>query len=228
LKKLELFQRKKIITGKSVERMRKSRNIRKETVAHLDDENVRRIAAELLKLSKTQKYVIIPNVVSSSLTPLDTAATGKIECITFSSSSGPYLRSMQAVSTKKFPLYIRDVVAAVNVVFPLCRTVKLKILKSQAGDTPQTTHTNYVPGVMKMRLANLQEFHYSAVISIEESSKILVGKSRSSVDIPLHGMIFFRGDMLHAGAGYHTDHSRLFMSVSSRPFPATNDVSLLL
>jgi hypothetical protein len=106
--------------------------------------------------------------------------------------------------------------------------VKLKVLKSQAGDTPQTTHTDYVPPDMKIRIANLQEFHYSAVISIEENTRLLVGKSRSSVDIPLHGMIFFRGDMLHAGAGYITHNSRLFMSVSSRPFPATNDVSLLL
>jgi hypothetical protein len=101
--------------------------------------------------------------------------------------------------------------------------VKLKLLKSQGGDTPQTTHTDYVPPDMKMCIANLQEFHYSAVISTEENIKILFGKSRSSVDIPLHGMIFFRGDMLHACASYLTDSSRLFMS-----FPATNDVSLLL
>jgi hypothetical protein len=45
LKKLELsgstaIIRKKIITGKSVERMRKSRNVRKETVAHLISEKL--------------------------------------------------------------------------------------------------------------------------------------------------------------------------------------------
>jgi hypothetical protein len=163
--------------------------------------------------------VIIPNAVRSSLTPGSIAATGKIESITFSSPCGPYLRSMQEVSRKKFPLYISNIVAAVNVVFPLCRTVNLKVLKSQAGDTPQTTHTDYVPPDMKIRIANLQEFHYSAVISIEENTRLLVGKSRSSVDIPLHGMIFFRGDMLHAGAGDLNHNSRLLMSISSRSFP---------
>jgi hypothetical protein len=180
--------------------MQKTRNVRKDAVADIDDGNVRRIAAELLKLSSVQRYVVIPNVVSSSLTTGGIAATGKIESITFSSPCGPYLRSMQEVSKKKFPLYISNIVAAVNIVFPLCRTVKLKVLKSQAGDTPQTTHTDYVPPDMKIRIANLQEFHYSAVISIEENTRLLVGKSRSSVDTPLHGMIFFRGDMLHAGA----------------------------
>jgi hypothetical protein len=89
--------------------------------------------------------------------------------------------------------------------------------------------TSATPPDMKIRIANLQEFHYlAAVISIEENPRSLVGKSRSSVDIPLHWIIFFRGDMLHAGAGYITHNARLFLSVSSRPFPATNDVSLLL
>jgi hypothetical protein len=168
--------------------------------------------------------VIIPNVVGSSLTPLGIA----VESITFSSLCGPYLRSMQEVSKMKFPLYISDIVAAVTAVLPLFRNVNLKLLKSQAGDTSQTTHTDYVPPDMKIRIANLQEYNYSAVISIEDSTNILVGKSSSTVDIPFHGIIFFRGDMLHAGAGFLTDNSGLFMSVSTRPFPATNDVSLLL
>jgi hypothetical protein len=150
LKKLEFsgnnaIIQKRTITGKSIERMRKSRNVCKETVAHLADENVRRIAAELLKLSKTQKYVIIPNVASSSLTPLDIAATGKIVYHPFQSKW-----TWPPFDAKTFPLYTSDVVAVVNVVFPLRRTVKLKLLKSQAGDTPQTTHTDFVLADMKI------------------------------------------------------------------------------
>ena len=70
-------------------------------------------------------------------------------------------------------------------------------------------------------------FQYSALISLQADKKLLIGEDRVEVDIPPFSMLFFRGDMCHAGAGYKRSNSRLFISESSLPFPATEDVHLV-
>ena len=121
-----------------------------------------------------------------------------------------------------------DLLEAIKIVFPDCLTIKVKLLHSEAGDTAQLTHTDYVPSNLQPSKLLLKKFHYSAVISIEENTELLVGESRLVVKISLHSILFFRGDMLHAGAGYLKENSRLFLSVASSLFPATQDVSLHL
>jgi hypothetical protein len=64
------------------------------------------------------------------------------------------------------------------------------------------------------------------VISTEQNTRLLVGESRKSIDIPPRAMLFFRGDMLHADAGYPVADSRLFLSILFHPFPASLDVLL--
>ena len=56
---------------------------------------------------------------------------------------------------------------------------------------------------------------------------LLVGEGRKTVSIPLPSMLFFRGDITHAGAGYIVENARVFISVSSDAFPVTDDVSLV-
>ena len=99
---------------------------------------------------------------------------------------------------------------------------KKRTQRSRAGrqDAIETIQNDNV-----RRIATI--LHYSALISLEENTTLLVGKGRKTASIPLHSMIFFRGDMTHAGAGYTEENSRLFISVSSAAFPATEDVSLV-
>jgi hypothetical protein len=173
-------------------------------------------------IKNNHQYVIVPDVVDEMVVTSNIRLKGKREKITFSTTEGLYLRSMKEVSAPE--RYVPNILAAVKLVFPLCTERKLMLLTSEAGDVAQTTHTDYVTPEAKFRIANLQEFHYSAVISIEQNTRLLVGESRKSIDIPLRAMLFFRGDMLHAGAGYPVANSRLFLSISSHPFPATKDV----
>jgi hypothetical protein len=175
-------------------------------------------------IKNNHQYVIVPDVVDEMVATSNIRLKGRREMITFSSAEGPYLRSMKEVSAPE--RYVPNILAAVKLVFPLCTERKLKLLTSEGGDVAQTNHTNYVTPEAKIRIANLQEFHYSAVISIEQNTRLLVGESRKSIDIPLRAMLFFRDDMLHAGAGYPVANSRLFLSILSHPFPATKDVLL--
>ena len=85
----------------------------------------------------------------------------------------------------------------------------MKLLHSEAGDTAQLTHTDYVPSNLQPSKLLLKKFHYSAFISIEENTELLVGESRLVVKIPLYSIHFFRGDMLHAGAGNVIENSSL-------------------
>ena len=60
-----------------------------------------------------------------------------------------------------------------------------------------------------------------------DSSDSNVNQCRESVDIPLYSMLFFRGDMPHAGAGYSKTNHRLFLSVSLDKFPVTENVFIV-
>jgi hypothetical protein len=87
---------------------------------------------------------------------------------------------------------------------------------------PTVTHSDFVQA-RSTSVRTLSHFHYSATISLEDNTQLLVGKFR----IPLHAMLFFRGDMPHAGAGYPLRNSRLFFSASSDTFPVTDDLYLV-
>jgi hypothetical protein len=91
---------------------------------------------------------------------------------------------------------------------------------------PTVTHSDFVQA-RSTSVRTLSHFHCSATISLEYNTQLLVGKFRIPVCIPLHAMLFFRGDMPHAGAGYPLGNSRLFLSASSNTFPVTYDVYLV-
>ena len=54
------------------------------------------------------------------------------------------------------------------------------------------------------------------------------GCVKTPMGSPLRFMLFCRGDMFHAGAGYLTVNRRLFLSVSCDEIPVTDDVSLFI
>ena len=123
---------------------------------------------------------------------------------------------------------IGDVLKAITYVFTGCPTIIVKLLTSQKGDRQHLLHTDYVPTDATIIMKNLNRFHYSAVISIEQDTKLVIGSFLEVVDIPLHSMQFFRGDMVHAAAAYELGNHRIFLSASSESFPATEDVFLQL
>jgi hypothetical protein len=115
---------------------------------------------------------------------------------------------------------VGNVIAAIKIVLPQCTYVVVKMLKSEAGDTVQIAHTGYVPDAIPKPVTHLKAFHYSAM------TRLLINKSRDEITIPLHAMVFFRGDMLHAGAKYNFKNSRHFISASTATFPASDDFQL--
>ena len=206
----------------SLTRMRKYRTGRKALLDGIEDPIVKMIAVFLDGIKDNKKYVIVPDIISKDIVPEKIKLVGKIKRITFSDEGVRSKRTMQLVKDPK--KILSDLMAAINLVFPACSAIEVKMLKSEAGDTEQLTHTDYVPGRIQTNLLHLNAFHYSAVISVEENTRLLVGKALEEVSIPLHSMIFFRGDMLHAGAAYSTSNRRLFLSASSKSFP-TSEVS---
>ena len=59
-----------------------------------------------------------------------------------------------------------------------------------------------------------------------ENTFLYVGSLDEKVHIPKSSMLFFRGDMVHAGSDYQIENYRLFISASSIDYPSTLDVSI--
>ena len=97
---------------------------------------------------------------------------------------------------------LANVLSAIRKIFPECSKIIVKMLTSKAGDTAQAIHTDFVSNALLPIKLELKSFHYSAIISFEPNTRLLIGSNRDEFQIPLHSMLFFRGDMLHAGAGY--------------------------
>jgi hypothetical protein len=203
--------------------MRKSREERKLQIAASENANVQRIATLLNVITNHQEYVIVPNAVSSSLIISEIKLKGRLQPINFHQKLRPWTRTMQDLKTPEDVL--SDVLSALKIVFSKCVHIVVKVLTSTAGDPEQQTHTDFETD--KRSLTNLSEFNYSAIISLEENTRLLIGPLRVSVDIPLHSMLLFRGDMEHAGAAYSVKNTRLFISASCDKFPVTRDVFLV-
>ena len=150
---------------------------------------------------------------------------GRAEEIIFSGETGPYKRSQQTVGSAE--LIIPEVIDAIKRVFPGCKSITAKILKSTKGDVPQALHQDYSPAESPKAIKSLSRYHYSAVISFDNDTRLIIGDKNEEICIPRLSMIFFRGDMSHAGAGYTKSDVRLFLSISSDLFPESENVHLV-
>ena len=214
------------VNSQSRERNRAYRSRRRESLDSIVDERVIAIASRLDTIKDGKHYVIIPNVVSDLLTVDDVVREGDIEPIDFTNATGPVTRTMQAVQNGKD--IMPEVLEALRAVFPDCTKIEVNIIRSESGDTPQLTHCDFAPTHHAKRIQNLKGFHYSAIIALQNGTHLLVGEENKSIHIPRSSMMFFRGDMDHAGDGYHEVNERLFISISSHAFPASEDVLLNL
>ena len=104
---------------------------------------------------------------------------------------------------------LSDVLSALKIIFSKCVHTVVKLLTSLAGDTQQALHCDF--DKKKKQVSSLCEFHYSAIVCLEKNTRLIVGLRRESIDIPLHSMLLFRGDMVHAGAAYTEKNRRLFI-----------------
>lgn len=201
-------------------RMRKYREERKLKFFANDNANVQRIATLIDKIKSQQEYIIVPNVVGSSLIASEIKLKGRSEPINFHQDKNSKTRMMQAVKNPEEIL--PDVLTALKIVFSKCVHVVVKLITSVAGDPQQALHRDF--DKEDRPVSTLSEFHYSAIISLEENTRLIVGSLRESINIPLHSMLLFRGDMIHAGAAYTVKNRRLFISASCAKFPVTKYV----
>lgn len=218
----EIKNKRKTDSAVAKLKMSAYRETKLKVIEAIENINVRRIATSISKVCRTHKYVLVENVIPNSLKICHIELKEEPEPITFSSIP-PYKRTMQTLTNPE--AVISDVLEAIKVVYNECSTIKVKMLKSNGSDKAQTTHYDLVQGLTSVN--KVAAFHYSALISLQADTKLLIGEERVEVDIPPFSMLFFRGDMCHAGAGYKRSNSRLFISASSLPFPATEDVHLV-
>lgn len=206
-------------------RMKKSRESRKSMLESIEDANVRRIATACDSIKTNRKWVLVSNALPSDFDSSKVKGKGRAMPINFVAAKIPATRTMQVLKNPE--TILTDVLSALKYVFPECVHVSVKILKSRPGDPPQLTHLDHQN---HLRIpSKLSEFHYSAIISIENGTCLLVGKTDEQVsyDIPIHSMLLFRGDLPHAGAGYASGNTRLFISLSSEKFKVADDVFIV-
>ena len=89
-----------------------------------------------------------------------------------------------------------------------------KVLKSKKGCKRQDLHVD-APEMQGETAAH--NMRYSIIVSIMPGTKIIL-HDNSVQEIPLYGMIMFRGNYLHAGAGYDQVHYRIFIACHSIQF----------
>ena len=88
-------EQKIIAKGQSAARMKKFHLIRVSFISEISDANVKAIAKALDIMKEKHEYVIVN--IDESVIASQIMLKGKKEPITFSSLTGPYLRSMQEV-----------------------------------------------------------------------------------------------------------------------------------
>ena len=191
------------------------------------DPLVKRIAAALLTFRDSRspsKYTIIENVIDS-FTPSTLTHGGKAELISFEGAPPSTTRTQRVINNGQ--VILGAVLNAFKLVFPGCSEVAVKLLQSLSGDQEQLTHTDFDYSSIHSRVRSLKAFHYSALVGIETGSFLLIGVEREIVKVPLHGMLFWRGDCPHAGGGYVNKNCRIFVSISCSLCPVTSSVYIV-
>ena len=224
LTKEKLLERQKKVKSESIQRTSAYRKRRKADLESILDEKIKSISTILDTIKTNQHYVVIPNVISKILTIDDIVLCGEIEPIDFTNVTGPVTRTMQAITNAKD--FMPETIEALKRVFPECTEMEFKLLRSVAGDTQQRLHEDFTSTASTKRMQNLKGFHYSGIISLQNYTKLIVGENKELYNIARSSMLFFRGDMSHAGASYNELNERIFISISSHAFPVSDDVVL--
>ena len=111
-------------------------------------------------------------------------------------------------------LFLNDHVSKSTDASSLKDSLIWKVLKSNKGCKRQDLH---IDAPEMQGEISAQNMRYSIIVSIMPGTKIVL-HDHSVEDIPLRGMIMFRGNYLHAGAEYDEVHYRLFIACYSIQF----------
>ena len=188
---LEVYKKKK--TEESLKRIQKSVDKRRAQLMSIENPEVQGIAQVLDRIKskddviKSKDDVIVPDVIKP-LTLKDIKTTGPIEPTTFSTTR-PYKRTMQIVSNPED--YMSNIMEVFRIVFSGYDKLVVKLLKSEAGDSAQTTHTDLVSDMTTRPITDLAAFYYSALIRFQTNTRLLYHEENTEVDIPLHSMLLF-------------------------------------
>ena len=90
--------------------------------------------------------------------------------------------------------------------------IKYRLLKSLANCPKQLFHSD----CKHSSDTSSYNIQYSLIVAIESNTKFVLF-NKETIDIPINGMIMYRGDYMHAGASYQNEHNRLFISCSNKP-----------
>ena len=193
----------------------------------VEDSLVKRIALDLMRFRDKRapsEYIIIQDVINSTNLP-EIKFQEKAEVISFAGTPEVKTRTQRLISNSSE--IIQKLLTAFELIFPGCLNVTVKLLHSFPGDTEQVTHTDFNYNSIIKRVRSLKAFHYSALVAIQLDSILLMGVRREVINIPLNGMIFWRGNCPHAGGGYQISNSRIFISISSAFCPLSSDVYII-
>ena len=89
-------------------------------------------------------------------------------------------------------------------------TYQYKVLYSVKGCKEQVLHCDAYCTL----LDDLYDIPYSILISISTKANIVF--QDEVIEIPINGMVMFRGDCLHAGGAYDADNFRIFAMFSNK------------
>ena len=90
--------------------------------------------------------------------------------------------------------------------------IKYRLLKSLTNCPKEVFHSD----CKDSSDAPSYNIQYSLIVAIQSHTKFVLS-NKETIDIPMNGMIMYRGDYMHAGASYQNEHNRLFISCSNKP-----------
>ena len=153
--------------------MQASRIRRRDDSDSIPDEKVKEISKKMDIIKNSKPYVIVPNVINDTLTIKDILRKGNEEPINFSGEKCPFKRTMQTVGNAEE--FMPEIFESLRRIFPGCTELVVKVITSAIGDTAQSTHHDFAATEYTKRMQNLARFQFSAIISVQDGTTILVG-----------------------------------------------------
>ena len=140
-------------------------------------------------IKNNKDYVIIDSAITDTIRMKDVRVGEELQGIVFCDQTFPSKGTMQPVTNPEY--FLVDAIKAINKIFPHCPNLVIKLLKSARGDPAQVNHSDFAPDDSNTAsITDLKSYHYSAIISIQDDTRLLIGESRIEAHIPKYSMIF--------------------------------------
>ena len=177
-----------------------------------------------------REYVIVPDVIGSVLNiPNFTGCFTTFENIDFDTTYECLRKqSTKLLRQSQLKKFFKVLVDALGMFFSVLSSEKsvgennfhfeYKLLKSSPNCPKQKLHQDCERSLD----STSYDIQYSLLIAIESNTKLLLSDNKTTIDIPINGMIMFRGDYMHAGMSYRTENRRVFASCSNKPLENKN------